>query len=86
MHEVEQGNRFIYVSLVTDRGKEYIVKKGIVFSVLFVLIALSTTYAQIGERGVLNTPEDYEGKTVVFEDTWLDGEDSPQSAFRVLLS
>lgn len=48
-------------------------KKGIVFSVLFVLMALSTTYGQISERSVLNTPEDYEGKTVVFEDTWLDG-------------
>lgn len=47
-------------------------KKGIVFSVLFVLIALSTSYGQISERSVLNTPEDYEGKTVVFEDAWLD--------------
>lgn len=48
-------------------------KKGIVFSVLFVLMALSTAYGQIGEWSVLNTPEDYEGKTVVFDDTWLDG-------------
>lgn len=36
-------------------------------------MALSTTYAQIDERSVLNAPEDYQGKTVVFEDTWLDG-------------
>jgi len=48
------------------------VKKGIVFSVLFVLMVLSTTYAQISVRSVLNTPQDYEGKTLVFEDTWLD--------------
>jgi len=73
VHEVDQGNRSINVSLVTDREKECVVKKGIAFSVLFVLMALSTTYGQIGERSVLNTPEDYEGKTVVFEDTWLDG-------------
>jgi hypothetical protein len=73
VHEVDQGNRSVNVSLVTDRGKECVVKKGIVFSVLFVLMALSTTYAQVGERSVLNTPEDYEGKTMVFEDAWLDG-------------
>lgn len=48
-------------------------KKGIVFSVLVVLMILSTTYAQISVRSVLNTPQDYEAKTLVFEDAWLDG-------------
>jgi len=74
VHEVDQGNQSINVSLVTDRGKECVVKNGIVcFCFLFFLTGLSTTHAQMGVQSVLNTPEDYEGKTLVFEHTWLDG-------------
>jgi len=56
------------------KGKERSVKRGIVFSILFVLAALSAARAGIHSRHVLNYPENYEGKTVVFDDTILGGE------------
>jgi hypothetical protein len=60
--------------LATPKGKKSIVKKGIVFSVLFVLMSLSVAHAEISIRNVLNSPEECEGKTFVFEDTRLDRE------------
>ena len=46
---------------------------GVVFSVLMVLTALSISRAGINMHSVLNSPEDYEGRTIVFDDTLLGG-------------
>ena len=56
-------------------GKEIVVKKGAIFSVLFVLFLLSASHAEMfNVRSLLNAPEDYEGKTVLLGNTKLDGE------------
>jgi len=47
-------------------------KKGMILSALLVLIAISASYAQMKANSVLNAPEDYEGKTLVFDEAWID--------------
>jgi len=47
--------------------------RGVVFSVLIVLTALSVSRAGLNIHSVLNYPEDYEGQTVVFGDALLGG-------------
>jgi len=59
------------------KGKVRRAKRGVVFSVLMVLTALSISRAGINMRSVLNSPEDYEGRTIVFDDTLLGGKIVP---------
>jgi len=57
------------------------VKKGIILSVVFALMALSASRAEINIRHLLNFPEEYEGNTVVLENTKLNGEISRNRHF-----
>ena len=47
-------------------------RRGILFLVLFVLMVPSVSHAQVNIRSLLNSPEDYEGKTVVLPHAKLD--------------
>jgi len=55
------------------KGKKRRARRGVVISFLMVLTALSVSRAGINVRSVLDSPEDYEGRTIVFDDTVLGG-------------
>ncbi len=48
-------------------------RRGIILSALLILLGVSASYAQLSVRSVLNAPQDYEGQTLVFDHTLLDG-------------